>query len=378
MSGNSQSPKTKRGKGRGVRRKGNQWEAYVKYQGAWVSKRFPLDEKADVIQTWREATLLQLKQRQPSTRVPHGTFADDAATYLKCVASMTSYRDRERHVNDWVLALGAHRPRHTITTVEIRAALEGWKKMGPHGRPLSPQSIRHRRNALSNLFLVLDGPEAPNPVRPIKTPQPPPNAVREVPPDAAFAILDTMQPSASRARLKVLYTTSLPQATIKRLAPNDIDLENKTVTVSPRRKGAGAAGRVIELSSQAVAAFREFISHDAFGTFSNDSLRKCWKRACARLVKQRPDLVPVLASARPYDLRHAFGVGMYRVTGDLATVGRLMLHSTPTLTQRYAAAANAEVDRRAVDRYGEWLSHRPGSVATSTSESVQSVPTLTI
>ena len=49
-------------------------------------------------------------------------------------------------------------------------------------------------------------------------------------------------------------------------------------------------------------------------------------------VLQRDDLTP-------YVLRHSFATAVYAATGDLHAVGQLLLHSSPTLTARYALGA---------------------------------------
>jgi hypothetical protein len=58
-------------------------------------------------------------------------------------------------------------------------------------------------------------------------------------------------------------------------------------------------------------------------------------------------------------LRHSFLSQVYRVTKDLATVGRLGLHAEGSVTPaRYAKGANAEVDLAAVEAFETVLAHQ--------------------
>lgn len=144
----------------------------------------------------------------------------------------------------------------------------------------------------------------------------------------------------------VLATTGLPHKLIMALRPEDIDWDGRRVLAHPRRKGTGTAKVWLPVSAVAIKALRAFDRADAWGAFSTSSLRKAWLRACRTVG---------LIGVRPYDLRHAYGALLYRQTGDLATVQRLLLHADIRTTQRYAGEAEADLDARAVAGAGRDL-----------------------
>jgi integrase len=126
-----------------------------------------------------------------------------------------------------------------------------------------------------------------------------------------------------------------------------VHLAGATVRVVARRKGAGAAARTLPLSTLGVAAFRAFDQANAYGAFTVQNVNLSFQRACTRLN---------ITGLTLYDLRHAFGAQLYRVTRDLATVGRLLSHANLSTTARYAEAANQDVDVQAVDRFAAAVS----------------------
>ena len=172
-------------------------------------------------------------------------------------------------------------------------------------------------------------------------PEPRP-APRALDPADIRRVLDDLGDTASRARLEVLAATGLPAKQLGLLTPDDVDLERAVMRVAGRSKGAGAPGRALPLSPAAIDAFRRLSRLKAWGPFSNSSLGKAFRGACVRVLG-RDDLTP-------YVLRHSFATAVYAATGDLHAVGQLLLHSSPTLTARYALAAVPDRLRDAVAR----------------------------
>src|SRR5688500_2118765 len=116
----------------------------------------------------------------------------------------------------------------------------------------------------------------------------------------------------------VIAYTGLPHSLVKRLAPADVDLDARTVTVPARRKGRGVASRVLPLTDAGVDAFERFAELDCWGPFSNSSMIKSFHRACDAAGVRR---------ARAYDLRHSYATEMYRQTGDPKATAELLMHS---------------------------------------------------
>ena len=125
------------------------------------------------------------------------------------------------------------------------------------------------------------------------------------------------------------------------------------VFVKGRRKGKGAKGQVIPLTTAGLEALRQFDALDCWGTFSTSSVWQSFQRACAKLG---------LSGLRPYDLRHTFGTAVYATTGDLRATQHLLGHASRVTTDRYTLAAVPERLQVAVGQV-EHLQQAPKIVA---------------
>lgn len=280
-------------------------QSYKGRDRAWLIK--------ERIRRQAEASLKHQKKK-----IAGYTLAADAADYLKTLSGRTK-DDTENLLSHW-LAQFADRPRHEITALDLRQHAATWT--------IAPSTFNHRRQALISLYKALDGPQAPNPARELPKQRELLGAPKALPYDVIEGVFERMPPSQSRARLKVMAYTGLPQMQISKLTPED--WQGARLRVTPRRKGSGAAGRWLPLSAEAQAAMQEFQDLDCWGTFSRSSLNKAWARYAP-------------AGSNPYSLRHSWLTELYRRSkGDVLAVKNLALHSTLQQTERYAAAALEE------------------------------------
>lgn len=312
-------------------------------------RHFPLDTSLREMQEWRRD--VQAEQRiARKQRATSGTFEYDAARYLRAV---TTKKDRPREIAIWIAVFGQMR-RENIRPADIREVRDRWAReprgVNADGRewpPLGPGTINKRLRALSNLWTVLDGRRAPNPVREVdELPEPDP-----IPRDLDYAtiakILDAMPDlaqsqkgkrrgtrSITKARLRVLAYTGLTPVQLMRLTAEHVDLDRAFLRLPRRMKGRGVAGAVVPLLPPAVEAFRELAALNAWGTFSAHSLHKSFERACRRAS------VPV---ARVHDLRHSLGTIAYELTGDLDVVMALLQHASRRTVARYTMRAATKV-----------------------------------
>lgn len=323
---------------KGIRPWKGGWQAYVRVGGVLHQKSYPLDTDLETMKTWR----LQMKLTAPTTRTG-ATFAHDVTTYLTRVTAMPTYGQRAQHLSLWTTAFGPDRVRATITTADIDRVMQAWLTDG-----LKADTVRKRRVSLLALYHKLDGKKAANPVRESHPPHAARPIVRGLDTATLQRVLDSLPPSKTAARLRVMAWTGLPPGMLQQLTPADVNLKAKTVRVPARKKGAGAAARVVPLIPQAVAAFKELGKHDAYGKFAIAAAGRVLHRAC-----KRSHVAPI----RLYDLRHSFGALLYRVTKDLPTVARFLLHANLVSTARYAMAAVGDVDRAAAQLVGESLPH---------------------
>jgi integrase len=242
-----------------------------------------------------------------------------------------------RHVQRWVMNA------ETGKKVRRDNLVEG---------PLAASTVNHRLRALENMWTVLDGRHADNPVRDdVPEADEEEGPIRAIPPDVVRAILATMPDSATKARLRVMAATGLPHASLGRIAAADVDLKAKTVWVPGRKKGQGTRGRLMPITSEAVTAFRLLGRHDAWGAFSRGSLRRMWVRAC--------HAAGLTVALRPYDLRHSMATLTLEATGDVRATQMLMGHSSPKVTERYARAAVDPALQAAVAKVDKAQKRRP-------------------
>lgn len=304
----------------------------------------------------RQAAATLTDERRAQAR---DTLAVDIDRYLATISSASHKVNSQGYLAHWARVLG-DRPRHSLTDVELQTAFAAINK--------ASSTKRHIRHALICLYDTLDGTGGPNPARRLPLPPKAQADVRSIPYADIERIFKQLQPSRTRARLKVIAYTGLPQSLIAKLRPGDLRLAAREVIVRPRRKGAGVGGRTLPLSDAGVAALQEFAAMDAFGTFQNrqviDTFRAGAKAAGVTLA---PD-------ARPYDLRHSFLTEVYRATGDLRAVAELGMHSTLEQTARYAKGAVSERATKAIQAVPRFSTTTTTRKSPKRSTSVQSKP----
>lgn len=312
------------------------------------------------------------------------SLAADITTYLATLPKGGKQTDRRRLLEAW--ALHHEQPRSAMTSQTIREQLAAWQDAG-----FAPSTINHRRQALLSLYQTLDGRSAANPVRDVPRVPRRVEEPRGLPYDLIELILSHVpergrptgegkgtrpQVSQTRARLRVMAYTGLPQAQIGRLLPRDLHLDAATLYVRPRRKGAGVPGRTLPLVPPAVEAFRAFVAANAWGPFSHRAMAHSFTRAIvhakAQWATDHPGTPwPAPHDVRPYDLRHSWATLVYRTSRDLRATAELLLHADMRTTSRYAAAAVTDTARAAADAVGAMLVPR---VDAKTGENAPHLP----
>lgn len=358
----------------GIRRHGAGWRASVSLGRGRspVQKHFPIETPVRVMQRWRADTKAELHLTR-KRRATAGTFEYDARTrYLPAVAGLDDYDARQRDIERWIAIFGT-RPRDSITSAEIRAWRNRWasEPRQEHGwlasgwrrnddqkakAPYSASTINHWLRALSNVWTVLDGRRAPNPVREVPEVPEPDALPRAIP----YAVIERIiaacpnrsrpvkgqkntAPSLTKIRLRVLAYTGLTYAQLQGLTAADVDLEAATMLVRRRRKGKGAAPRRLPLLPEAVEAFRALDAAKGWGEFSGASVRKTFLVAAGKVRRELAAEGVELPLIRPNDLRHSMGTLVFRATADLAAVAELLQHGSVKTTRRYALAGVPDV-----------------------------------
>lgn len=348
----------------GIRRHGAGWRATVS-AGRGVSpiqRHFPREATPAEMQAWRADTRASARLTRKA-RATAGMFEADARRYLASITALTTYQDRALDIARWVAIFGRKR-RERITSAEIRRWRDRWLKEPrrlhpPPGAPARPSrpdlkadtpyaasTVNHWLRALSNLWTVLDGRRAPNPVREVPEAEEPDALPRAVPYALIEQILGAIrqrkgETAVTPIRLRVMAHTGLTAAQLGRLTRADVDFEAASMLVQRRRKGRGAKARRIGLIPAAVDAFRALDAAKGWGPFSTSGAHTVFQRAYAKVQRAAPDLAwPPL---RPYDLRHTFGALVYKSTKSLSAVRELLSHATTKTTERYTLSAVDDV-----------------------------------
>ena len=219
------------------------------------------------MQAWRRDAVAKAAPRK--TRALAGTLEVDAARYLDAVKALPTWKDREREIGLWASVLG-HKRRDAITAVDIRTCRDRWLTTArslDDDRPVSGATVNKRLRALSNLYTVLDGKRAPNPVRDVPEAAEADAEARALSYEAIQAILDRMPThrhgqwtknlppadwsptgvSLARIRVRLMAYTGQEYATLIRLQPTDVDYARGLLRLPSRKKGKGVAATVVPL-----------------------------------------------------------------------------------------------------------------------------------
>jgi integrase len=334
----------------GIHTHGRGWRANVRLgREKRVYRHFPKSATPREMQRWRADTkaLLTVTRKERATM---GSFEFDARKYLalETVRQMPTYAQRRRDIELWTAEFG-RRQRDTITAAEIRGIKTRWATTprAPGRPPLSAGTINKRLRSLSNLYALLDGARADNPVRDVPEEREPEPLARALPADAIAAILgalpDAGQPvkgqprtpvSKAKIRLRCLAYCPITTKQLAQLRPADVNLETGMIRLPARAKGRGAAAVWQPLLPAARAAFADFHREGLYGGFSLRTVRRAFQAAARRAG---------FPHARIYDFRHSFGTAVYEATGSLEAVARLLQHADPRTSATYATGGHARV-----------------------------------
>lgn len=288
------------------------FRVFLRINGDPHTKRFPPTYTLDALKRWRDD-----HERLHRKKKKRGTFSQDIDDYLLAVQAMPSYEDRVREIRAWEPAFGSL-ARWRITSEDVRRQLSEWRANGA-----AASTCNHRRTALGHLYVVLEGKQAPNPVRDVPPFKEPPPTARGIDVWSALSAIRRVK-GFTRTRLLVLLWTGMRPSELMRVQREHVNFEAEYCEVLT---GKGGSPRIIHLNKSAVKALRRFFRDGMEGAFSVASMRKCMVRGCKAAG------VPVF---RVYDLRHTYASAMRRAGADLADVGHQLGHSSARLAKRYA------------------------------------------
>jgi site-specific recombinase XerD len=303
---------------------------------------------------WQANTRAALSREK--LRIRRDTLTADVPRYMTVMKRRLKHSDlREDEINAWLPAFGERR-RDAIEGEEIRQQVLRWETEG-----FAARTINHRLSALSQLFEVLDGKKAYNPVLEIarmKEPKAKPGGKSPETIQKVFAALEARVQKYNRghktlARLKVIALTGMRHSQVMRLESDHVFVDHDPPFVIVEEPGKDGEPHAKPLTLDGVEAFKLFVSAEAWGKFSQSAVYKSWKLACEQAG---------VRFFNPYKLRHSYATALRAQGMDLADVQELMGHKSAKTTQRYAMVAPKKLAAAAELLHEAWHpSKRPAA-----------------
>jgi hypothetical protein len=210
-------------------------------------KRFPAATALKAMKRWQEDQRAELRREE--LRPALGTLAADIIRYLARpeVTRLASHKSRTADSNAW-LPLFGHLRRDQITADQVQQQIDAWRKAG-----IAVWTIRHRLNALRQVYAMLDGAGAYNPARKVKAPPKPRAIPRGIDYFTIRTVLNQMEPSATKSLLMVMAFCGFRPVEIRRTEPWMLRLDaDPPQVVRPTAKGGDTV--VVPLSDEGVLA----------------------------------------------------------------------------------------------------------------------------
>lgn len=329
------------------------------------SKRYERDTKISEIRTWQRDTEREL--RKLTGVVAKDVFEAEVEVYLPLVREeLASFTDRERHLRAWIPLFGKLK-RHQIKTPAIDKQLRTWRNVDG----LSASTVNQRRDALSDFFIKMNGPDGTNPVKGAVWFARKKSAPKGIDRARIWRVLEHMDADRkTRWRLSLMHWTGMRPSQMGRLSgPDDFHIDDRAFSVEvngePRRvpavivpAGKGGDAVMFPLTEEGEAVARQFIRVDAFWRppvdkaspqvdAKNGSIcqprrrRQTW--SCPSAYKR------IVAAAKAlgeppftvYQIKHSFASALLQTGTDASVIQEMLGHADIKSTLVYARAVRA-------------------------------------
>jgi len=328
-----------------------------------ITRRFPLDTAIPTMQGWRcdhKETLIDAQPAAPSA----GSLTAIIGEFVAALPAGQYKADSVAILEHWIQSPLGKLPAMAISRSQIVTAISRMTDADP---PAAASTCNRRLSRLRRVYQEKYGIATPNPTDGIKYLPEPKGEIRGIPVGIVKSILEALpdlgradrgetRPAVSltKIRLEVMFWAGIPPATLRRVRPGHVELENARVYLMPRRKGKGMKyGSWISLLPEGVEALRRFAAAGLYGRpWSRSSMWKTWhvaiaraKAAAAARAEQTGDrswvdhFARLPLNCRPYDLRHSFATELYLRTGDIGAVSEILQHADLETTRRYTRGA---------------------------------------
>ena len=271
------------------------------------------------------------------------------------VTRLVSYKTRLSDTRAWCERFG-HLRRDQITSEMLQEQTDAWGK----GR-FAAWTIRHRINALRQVYKVLDGEGADNPVLDVVAPSKPRAIPRAIDYDTIRTTFNQMKPSATRGFLMIVAFCGFRPEEIRRTEPWMVHLDTDTPDVI-RNTAKGGDVTVVPLSAEGILAWRMFIEHGGFDKRPEVTDRRGHPRRTRTFPNANRDWKAAMVRAgfaptRCYDLVHSYCTQLLvHGGGDVALVQKVRGHRDIRTTLIYTQVT---VDPRVADAVQKAFALRP-------------------
>jgi len=152
-----------------------------------------------------------------------------------------------------------------------------------------------------------------------------------------------------KAIILILLDTGLRVSEFARLLVKDVDLESGEVIVRPYRKGRKSKSRIVYISAKTIKALWRYLAERGelkedeplFITRDGNPMNKDNIRQLLINLGKRAGVKRVF----PHKFRHTFAIQFLRNGGNVFTLQRLLGHSTLTMTKKYLALAQVDLEQ---------------------------------
>lgn len=161
---------------------------------------------------------------------------------------------------------------------------------------------------------------------------------------------DNIKDVRARTLLLLLYTTGMRRAEVIALRNQDVNLLNRELKVTGKRRKQ----RIVPIADELIEAIKQYVAlrdketpevdgSDAF--FLSDKGKKMTEAAVYNIVKTKLALVTTMKKKSPHVLRHSFATAMLNHDAKLGSVQKLLGHESLNTTQIYTHVTFEELKK---------------------------------
>lgn len=309
----------------GIYRDTSGYAMITKVHGVQQERRYTLE--SDVLNLIAIRANWIVERRKKEKAEPSSPFRDAVTAYLRTIPADTKrYANAENDLRCWRETFHGLNVKQ-ITSAMIQEQIARWRN------DFQPSTLNKRRQELKNLFTFLGGS---NPVGVVPKLKERYDDARGVRPEVVEAVLDQMNETATKLRLRVIWETSLPPIDLTRIEQARFRPKERTIYVPERRKGAGAPALTMTLTKAAVQALQAFFAAGLEGkALSSGTMHRDFAKAVRKAKAEWSGPWPAPANFSPKDLRHSRLTEALRRSGNLQGVQQLARHKHMGTTMRY-------------------------------------------